>query len=112
RTLCRRERAHHLELHRHRRWRRRGRPPRRHLPDNRKEHSMRAARRLMLGASILAALIAPAGATAAGPDITRVSFEDRYVDTQTCPGMDLDTQLKASVAIQLFSATRAQVHQP
>jgi hypothetical protein len=72
---------------------------------------MRTSRRLMLGASILAALIAPAGATAAGPDITRVSFEDRYVDTQTCPGMALDTRLKASVAIQLFSATRAQVHQ-
>ena len=72
---------------------------------------MRTSRRLMLGASILAALIAPASATAAGPDITRVSFEDRYVDPQTCPGMALDTQLKASVAIQLFSATRAQVHQ-
>ena len=42
---------------------------------------MRTSRRLMLGASILAALIAPASATAAGPDITRVSFEDRYGDT-------------------------------
>jgi hypothetical protein len=72
---------------------------------------MSTSRRLMLGASILAAVIAPASATAAGPDITRVSFEDRYVDTQTCPGMALDTQLEASVAIQLFSATRAQVHQ-
>jgi hypothetical protein len=72
---------------------------------------MRTSRRLMLGASILAALIAPASATAVGPEITRVSFEDRYVDTQTCPGMALDTQLKASVAIQLFSATRTQVHQ-
>jgi hypothetical protein len=72
---------------------------------------MRTSRRLMLGASILAALVAPASATAVGPDITRVSFEDRYVDTQTCAGMALDTQLKASVAIQQFSATRAQVHQ-
>jgi hypothetical protein len=72
---------------------------------------MNTSRRLMLGASILAALFAPASATAAGPDITRVSFEDRYVDTQTCPGIALDTRLKASVAIQLFSATRAQVHQ-
>ena len=72
---------------------------------------MSMSRRLMLGASILAALTAPASATAARPDITRVSFEDRYVDTQTCPGMALDTQLEASVAIQLFSATRAQVHQ-
>jgi hypothetical protein len=72
---------------------------------------MRTSRRLMLGASILAALIAPATVTAAGPDITAISFEDRYVDRQTCPGLALDTQLKASVAIQLFSATRAQVHQ-
>lgn len=72
---------------------------------------MRTSRRFMLGAAILVALIAPARATAAGPDITRVSFQDRYVDTQTCPGMALDTQLEASVAIQLFSATRAQVHQ-
>jgi hypothetical protein len=72
---------------------------------------MSMSRRLMLGASILAALIAPVSATAAGPDITRVSFEDRYVDTQTCPGMALDTQVETSVAIQQFSATRAQVHQ-
>ena len=72
---------------------------------------MRMSRRLMLGASILTALIAPASATAVRPDITRVSFEDRYVDTQTCPGMALDTQLEASVTIELFSPTRAQVHQ-
>jgi hypothetical protein len=72
---------------------------------------MRTSLRLMLGASILAVLIAPASATAARPDVTRVSFEDRYVDTQTCPGMALDTQLEANVAIQMFSATRVQVHQ-
>ena len=72
---------------------------------------MSRSRRLVLSTSILAALIASASATAAGPDITRVSFEDRYVDTKTCPGMALDTQLEAQVTVQSFSATRAQVHQ-
>ena len=72
---------------------------------------MSRSRRLVLRASILAALIASASATAAGPDITRVSFEDSYVDTQTCPGMALDTHLEAHVTVQSFSATRAQVHQ-
>src|SRR5918999_206354 len=72
---------------------------------------MSRSRRLVLSTSILAALIATASATAAGPDITRVSFEDRYVDTQTCPGMALDTQLEAHVTVRSFSATRAQVHQ-
>jgi hypothetical protein len=72
---------------------------------------MSRSRRFVLSTSILAALIASAGATAAGPDVTRVSFEDRYVDTQTCPGMALDTQLEAHVTLQSFSAARAQVHQ-
>jgi hypothetical protein len=72
---------------------------------------MSRSRRLILGASIVAALIASATATGARPDITRVSFEDSYVDTQTCPGMALDTQLEAHVTVQFFSATRAQVHQ-
>jgi len=64
-----------------------------------------------VGASIVATLIASATATAAGPDIARVSFEDSYVDTQTCPGMALDTRLEAHVTVQSFTATRAQVHQ-
>jgi hypothetical protein len=72
---------------------------------------MRRSRRLILSAPIVAALIASATATGARPDITRVSFEDSYVDTQTCPGMALDTQLEAHVTVQFFSATRAQVHQ-
>src|SRR6187455_1887004 len=77
---------------------------------------MSTARRLVLSASIVAALVASAlvasaPGTAARPDITRESFTDSYVDTQTCPGMALDTQLEAHVTVQAFSATRAQVHQ-
>jgi hypothetical protein len=64
-----------------------------------------------LGAAVLAALIASATATAARPDITRESFQERYVDTQTCPGIELDTRLEAHITVQSFSATRAQVHQ-
>jgi hypothetical protein len=72
---------------------------------------MNRSRSLVLRTSILVALIASASATAAGPDITRISFEDRYVDTQTCPGMALETELAAHVTVQSFSPTRAQVHQ-
>ena len=72
---------------------------------------MSRSRRLVLGAAIFAALIVSTSATAAKPDITRVSFQDRYVDTETCPGMELDTQLEARVTVQSFSATRVQVHQ-
>lgn len=72
---------------------------------------MSRSRRLIVSASIVAALVAPAIATGAKPDITRISFEDRYVDTQTCPGMALDTQLEAHITVQSFSATRVKVHQ-
>jgi hypothetical protein len=66
---------------------------------------------LTLGVSIVAAFLVSATATAAGPEITRLAFEDHYVDTQTCPGMTLDTQLEGHVTVQEFSETRAQVHQ-
>jgi hypothetical protein len=66
---------------------------------------------LLLVATIVAALFASTTATAAGPEITRFSFEDSYVDTHTCPGMALDTKLQAQVSVRAFSETRVQVHQ-
>jgi hypothetical protein len=68
-------------------------------------------RRLILSASVVAALVASTAATAAGPEITRFSFEDRYVDTQTCPGLALDTELEGHVTVRAFSETRVHVHQ-
>jgi hypothetical protein len=72
---------------------------------------MSRSKRLMLGAAIVAALAASASAPAARPDITRFSFEDAYVDTQTCPGMLLNTELEGHVTIRELSPTRVQVHQ-
>jgi hypothetical protein len=72
---------------------------------------MSRSKRLTLGGSIVAAFVLSATATAAGPEITSFAFEDHYVDTQTCPGMTLDTQVEGHVTIQEFSETRAQVHQ-
>jgi hypothetical protein len=72
---------------------------------------MSKSRLLVLSASLVTALVASASATATGPEITRFSFEDAYVDTYTCPGMELDTQLEGHITAQLFSETRAQVHQ-
>ena len=66
---------------------------------------------LTLGASVVAAFVVSAAATAAGPEITRSAFEDHYVDTQTCPGLLLDTRVQAQVTVQAFSDTRVQVHQ-
>jgi len=56
-------------------------------------------------------LAAAATAAAARPEITRFSFEDNYLDMNTCPGMSLDTRLQGSVVLQLLSPTRVQVHQ-
>lgn len=73
---------------------------------------MNATRRIGLSASMLAAMLAlAAGATAAGPEITRFSFQDSYVDTQTCPGILIQTQLEAHVSVRVFSETRVQVKQ-
>lgn len=66
---------------------------------------------LTLGAAVVAAFIVSATAVAAGPEITRFAVEDRYVDTQTCPGIPLDTRLAGQVAMRAFSDTRVQVHQ-
>jgi hypothetical protein len=72
---------------------------------------MSRSKRFMLGAAIVAALASSASAPAAPPDIIRFSFEDAYVDTQTCPGLQLDTELEGHVTIQELSPTRVQVHQ-
>ena len=67
--------------------------------------------RLTLGAAIFAVLASSTSATAAGPGITRFSFEDAYVDSQTCPGMLLDTELEGHVTVREHSPTRVQIHQ-
>jgi hypothetical protein len=72
---------------------------------------MNRTKRLALGASIVAAVVVSATATAAGPATTRFSFVDDYVDTQTCPGIPIDTHLEGRVRVTVFSATRVQVHQ-
>jgi hypothetical protein len=72
---------------------------------------MSRSKRVVLGASIVAALIVSATATAARPEITRFSFDDHYVDTQTCPGIPIDTHLEGQISIKVLSSTRVQVHQ-
>lgn len=72
---------------------------------------MNRSKRLVLGAAIVAALASSTSATAARPEITRFSFEDAYADTQTCPGMLLDTALEGHVTVRELSPTRVQVHQ-
>lgn len=68
-------------------------------------------KRLALGASMVAALVSSTSATAAGPEITRFSFEDTYVETETCPGIPFDTRVEGTVTVQAFSETRVQVHE-
>jgi hypothetical protein len=72
---------------------------------------MTTPKRLMLGAAIVGALIVSASATAATPQTTYFSFQDNYVDTETCPGMNLDTHLDGYIVFQMISETRVQVHQ-
>ena len=72
---------------------------------------MSRSKRVVLGASIVAALIVSATASATRPEITRFSFDDTYVDTQTCPGIPIDTHLEGRVTITVHSSTRVQVHQ-
>jgi hypothetical protein len=71
---------------------------------------MTTPKRLMLGAAIVAVLIVSASATAATPQTTHFSFQDNYVDTGTCPGMNLDTRLDGNIVFQVISETRVQVH--
>jgi hypothetical protein len=72
---------------------------------------MSRSKRVVLGASMVAALIVSATATASRPEITRFSFDDHYVDTQTCPGIPIDTHLEGHVSVKAHSSTRVQVHQ-
>jgi hypothetical protein len=67
-------------------------------------------RSVIFAATVVAAILASV-ATAASPETTRFSFEDSYVDTYTCPGMSLDTELQGYVTFQLLSDTRVQVHE-
>jgi hypothetical protein len=72
---------------------------------------MTTPKRLMLGAAVIAVLIVSGSATAATPQTSRFSFQDSYVDTQTCPGMSLDTGLDGHIVVQMISETRVQVHE-
>jgi hypothetical protein len=72
---------------------------------------MTRSKRVVLGAWMVAALIVSATATASRPETTRFSFDDHYVDTQTCPGIPIDTHLEGQVSVKMFSSTRVQVHQ-
>jgi hypothetical protein len=64
---------------------------------------------MLLAALVIA--LAAATSAAARPHNTQFSFEDAYVDTQTCPGMELVTAVEGHVTLHEFSATRVQVHQ-
>ena len=72
---------------------------------------MSRSKRVVLGVSMVAAFIVSATATAAKPEITRFSFDDHYVDTQTCPGVPIDTHLEGQISVKVLSSTRVQVHQ-
>ena len=65
---------------------------------------------VLAGAVLVTEAVIPT-ADAAGPGTTRFSFEDSYVDTYTCPGMNLDTRLAGDVVFQVISDTRVQAHQ-
>lgn len=66
---------------------------------------------LVLAGAVLVTEVVIPTADAAGPGTTRFSFEDSYVDTYTCPGMNLDTRLAGDVVFQAISDTRVQAHQ-
>jgi hypothetical protein len=71
--------------------------------------------RVFLAAAAAALVVTEAGIptanAAAGPETTRFSFEDNYVDTYTCTGTSLDTRLEGHVVVQALSETRVQAHQ-
>ena len=72
---------------------------------------MRRSKRVVLGVTMVAALTVSAAATASRPEISRFSFDDHYVDTQTCPGIPIDTHLEGHVTFTVLSSTRVQIHQ-
>ena len=74
---------------------------------HRKEQCDEHSRRVILGASMVAALVASATATAASRRSRASPSTDAYVDTQTCPGIPIDTQLEGHVSVHRASrATR------
>ena len=64
-----------------------------------------------LAVVVLATLAWTVAASAGGPEVTRFSFSDSYVDTGTCPTIPIETQLTGRVSIKEFSGTRVQIHQ-
>ena len=65
----------------------------------------------VLAVVVLTTLAWTVAASAGGPEVTRFSFSDSYVDTQTCPAIPIETQLTGRVSIKEFSETRVQIHQ-
>jgi hypothetical protein len=72
---------------------------------------MRKRKRLLLIAVALAAISGSAAALAAAPELTRFSFQDEFVDTETCPTIPIATRVEGHVSIHEFSDTLVQVHQ-
>jgi hypothetical protein len=72
---------------------------------------MSRVRSVVLSAAILGALVILGGASATPPEITRFVFEDHYVDTQTCPGIPIDTRLEGRVSFTEYSPTRVKIRQ-
>jgi hypothetical protein len=66
---------------------------------------------IALASALVVLLASAATASGASPKVTRVSFQDSYIDTSTCPGISLDTRLEGYVVVQMLSETRVQVHQ-
>jgi hypothetical protein len=72
---------------------------------------MKRSKWALIGAALAVALVGSTTAIASPPDISRVAFQEEYVDTNTCPGIPIETRLDAHITITVFSATRVQVHQ-
>ena len=67
--------------------------------------------RSLLLASALVASLALSVTAAAAPVTTSFTLTESYVDTDTCPGIPIQTELTGRVMIRELSATRVQVHQ-
>lgn len=66
---------------------------------------------LVLACLLAATLTLAVTAQARAPRLDMFSFSDSYVDTLTCPGIPIETELTGRVTIKEFSETRAQIHQ-
>jgi hypothetical protein len=67
--------------------------------------------RIAVVAALAAILASATAATAAAPEMTRLSFSVSSVDTETCPGIPIETQLDGQVSVTVFSEDRVQVHE-